>query len=151
MRRRLRISADGYLDLSDRRRVKTPGVDTADLDPVGEREALTFLLSHAFPGHRRIVRPLSVQHRRRLRLAMWADSVNERMALVDRVWRDVTEPVPPPANGKPELVQVVHYGDVWAYPLYLHGTQTRVIPEGGVPAGELPAKKRATALDLKSA
>lgn len=150
MRRRLRISADGYLDLSDRRRVKTPGVVGADVDPVGEREALSFLLSHAFPGHRRIVRPLTEHHRRRIRVAMWADSVSERMALVDRVWRQVTEPVGPPANGKPELVQVVRYGDTWAYPIHLDGNVTRVLPEGGVPAAEAPPRE-SHELDLRSA
>lgn len=150
MRRRLRISADGFLDLSDRRRVKTPGVSVPDVEPTGEAEALSFLLSHAFPGHRRVVRPLTVHHRRRIRLAMWATSVSERMALVDRVWRQVTEPVPPPANGKPELLQVVHYGDVWAYPLYLDGNVTRVLPEGGLPAAELPVEQPVE-LDLRSA
>lgn len=150
MRRRLRISADGFLDLSDRRRVKTPGVVGSDIEPSGEAEALSFLLSHAFPGHRRIIRPLTVHHRRRIRLAMWADSVSERMALIDRVWRDVTEPVPPPSNGKPELLQVVRYGEMWAYPLYLDGSVTRVLPEGGLPAAELSTESSAE-LDLRSA
>ena len=59
------------------------------------------------------------------------------MALVDRVWRAVTERVDPIAGSdEPELVQVVRYGS-WAYPLYLDGDVTRVIPNGGMPLAEV--------------
>jgi hypothetical protein len=83
----MRIAADGYIDLSDGRRVRTPGYHDHGLEPVPEEEAIAFLLSHSFRGHRRIVRSLSLQERKRIRLALWADSVQERMTLVDRVWR----------------------------------------------------------------
>lgn len=138
MRRELRIAADGFMDLSDRRRVKTPGAKGAGVDPMPEGEALSFLLSHSFPGHRRIVRPLSESDRRNVRLALWADSVQVRMGYVDRVWRNITEPVLPPLDPTtPELVQVIRYGGVWAYPLYLDGEFTRVIPHGGLPMPEV--------------
>ncbi len=135
----MRVAADGYLDISDGRRVRTPGYHDHRLDPVPEEEAIAFLLSHNFRGHRRIVRPLSVQDRKRIRLALWADSVSERMTLVDRVWRSITEAVMPPVggNGEPVLVQVVRYGS-WAYPLYLDGDSTRVIPLSGMPIAEVP-------------
>ena len=135
----MRVAADGYLDLTDRRRVRTPGYHDHRLDPVPEEEAIAFLLSHNFRGHRRIVRPLSLQDRKRIRLALWADSVSERMTLVDRVWRSITEAVMPPVggNGEPSLVQVVRYGN-WAYPLYLDGDSTRVIPLSGMPIAEVP-------------
>lgn len=134
----MRVAADGYIDLSDGRRVRTPGNYDHRLDPVPEEEAIAFLLSHNFRGHRRIVRPLSVQDRKRIRLALWADSVSERMTLVDRVWRGITEAVMPPVggSGEPELVQVVRYGN-WAYPLYLDGDSTRVIPLSGMPFAEV--------------
>ena len=136
--RQLRIAADGFMDLSDKRRVKTPGTKDTGIEPMPEGEALSFLLSHSFPGHRRVVRPLSETDRKNLRLAMWADSVQVRMAYVDRVWRNITEPVLPPKNaGEPELVQVIHYGGVWAYPVYLDGEVTRVIPHGGLPMPEV--------------
>jgi hypothetical protein len=136
----MRIAADGYIDLTDTRRVRTPGLHTQDLEPVPEGEALAFLLSHAFPGHRRVVRPPSLEERKRIRLALWADSVSERMALVDRVWRAITVEVPSPSNpGKPQLVQVIRYGDK-AYPLYLDGTRTRMIQDGG-PSGTKAAKE----------
>jgi hypothetical protein len=133
----MRVAADGYLDISDGRRVRTPGFHDHQVEPVPEEEAIAFLLSHSFRGHRRIVRPLSVEERKRIRLALWADSVRDRMALVDRVWRAVTERVEP-ATGthEPQLVQVVRYGD-WAYPLYLDGEVTRVIPNGGMPLAEV--------------
>jgi len=122
--------------------VRTPGLYTDDVDPMPEGEALAFLLSHSFPGHRRLVRGMSVDHRRRIRLAAWADSVSERMALVDRIWRAITEPVLPPANpGEPELIQVVQL-EGWAYPLHLDGSVTRVLPPGGIPVGELPSRIR---------
>src|SRR5439155_23892180 len=115
MRRELRIAADGFMDLSDRRRVKTPGTRDAGIEPMPEAEALSFLLSHAFSGHRRVVRSLSVGDRKNLRLALWSDSVQVRMAYVDRVWRNITEPVLPPTDfARPELVQVIYYGGVWA-------------------------------------
>jgi hypothetical protein len=133
----MRISADGYLDISDTRRVRTPGFHDHGLEPVPEEEAIAFLLSHSFRGHRRIVRPLSLQERKRIRLALWADSVRERMALVDRVWRSISEEVTPLAGtSEPQLVQVVRYGN-WAYPLYLDGEVTRVIPHGGMPLAEV--------------
>ncbi len=78
---------------------------------------------------------MTVSDRKQIQLAMWADSVSERMGLVDRIWRRITEPI---TLGKvftrPKLVQVVHYGTAWAYPLYLDGSVTRVLPHGGVPA-----------------
>lgn len=140
MRRELRIAADGFMDLSDRRRVKTPGARDAGVEPLPESEALSFLLSHSFPGHRKVVRPLTEHDRKNLRLALWADSVQVRMSYVDRVWRNITEPVLPPKKaGEPELLQVIHYGGVWAYPLYLDGEVTRVIPHGGLPMPEADA------------
>jgi len=134
----MRIAADGYLDLSDGRRVRTPGYHDHALEPVPEGEAIAFLLSHSFRGHRRIVRPLSLEERKRIRLALWADSVSERMALVDRVWRAITERVSlETSSAEPQLIQVVQFGD-WAYPLYLDGDCTRVIPLGGMPLAEVP-------------
>jgi hypothetical protein len=135
----MRVAADGYLDISDGRRVRTPGFHDHRLDPVPEEEAIAFLLSHNFRGHRRIVRPLSVADRKRIRLALWADSVSERMTLVDRVWRSITESVMPPVggSGEPHLIQVIRYGN-WAYPLYIDGDSTRVIPLSGMPIAEVP-------------
>lgn len=128
----MRVAADGYIDLSDSRRVRTPGYYDHALDPVPEGEAIAFLLSHSFRGHRRIVRPMSLQERKRIRLALWADSVSERMTLVDRVWRSITEEVNTVAGmTEPQLIQVVRFGN-WAYPLYLDGDVTRVIPLGGM-------------------
>lgn len=133
----MRIAADGYLDLSDTRRVRTPGYHDHGMEPVPEGEAIAFLLSHSFRGHRRIIRPLSLEDRKRIRLALWAESVQERMSLVDRVWRSITERVHCSASQKgPELIQVVRYGN-WAYPIYLDGDVTRVIPYGGMPLGEV--------------
>ena len=135
----MRIAADGYLDLSDSRRVRTPGYYDHGLEPVPEGEAIAFLLSHSFRGHRRIIRPLSIEERKRIRLAMWAESVQERMSLVDRIWRAITERVnSSTGTSDPELIQVVRYGN-WAYPLYLDGNVTRVIPHGGLPLAEVPA------------
>ncbi len=110
----MRIAADGYIDCRDGRRVRTPGPSSgSEVEPLPEREAIAFLLSHSFPGHRRIVRGLTEGERRQIRLAQWADSVSERMSLVDRVWRSITEPVaPPPKRGEPHLVQIVQYGSV---------------------------------------
>lgn len=137
MRPRFRISNDGFLDLRDTRRVRTPGKFERHIEATPESQALSFLLSHSFPGHRRVVRRLKEQDRRSIRLALWADSVNERMDLVDRVWRNITEPVAPPADlGEPFLLQVVTYGEK-AWPLYLDGNVTRVMPPGGLPVDEL--------------
>jgi len=142
----MRRSTDGYIDLRDPRRVKTPGVAGEEVSPVPEPQAVAFLLTHAFPGHRKVVRPLSETHRRRLRTAMWADSVAERMNVVDRVWRQITTEVMPPGEpGIPLLVQILRYGDR-EYPLHLDGGVTRVIPEGGV-----PVEGDREALDLKTA
>lgn len=134
----MRVSADGYIDLRATR-VKTPGdhMHDHDLDPVPEGEAVAFLLSHSFRGHRRVVRPLSVQDRKRIRLALWADSVSERMTLVDRVWRSITEAVAVPATKGPHLAQLIRYGQ-WVYPLYFDGDVTRVIPLSGTPFAEVP-------------
>lgn len=133
----MRVAADGYLDISDGRRVRTPGYHDHALEPVPQEEAIAFLLSHTFRGHRRIVRPLSLQERKRIRLALWADSVQERMSLVDRVWRSISERVAPAAGtDEPQLIQVVQYG-TWAYPLYLDGDVTRVIPNGGMPLADV--------------
>lgn len=129
----MKICADGFIDLSDRRRVRTPGRSDRLVEPMDEAQAVSFLLSHSFPGHRRMVRALEQSHRKKLRLARLADSVNDRMHLVDWVWRSVTEPVPPPSDpDRPQLVQVVRYGRKWAYPLYLSGSVTRVLPRGGI-------------------
>ena len=144
----MRIAADGYIDLRDSRRVRTPGFHDPGVEPVPEAEAIAFLLSHSFRGHRRVIRPMSVDERKRIRLALWADSVSERMTLVDRVWRAITEPVMPPANKQgPHLVQVIRYGN-WAYPLYLDGDATRVIPLSGTPLADVP-KSPAFELDLE--
>ena len=54
------------------------------------------------------------------------------MALVDRVWRAITEAVQPPSDpNKPKLVQVVQFKE-WIYPLYLDGETTRVLPAAGL-------------------
>ena len=43
------------------------------------------------------------------------------MTLVDRVWRTITQPVPPPKDpNEPQLLQVIQY-EHWAYPVYLDG------------------------------
>ena len=137
----MRIAADGFIDVRDGRRVRTPGIHDEDVQPVPQGEAFAFLLSHTFPGHRRVVRGLTEGERRRMRLAMWADSVSERMALVDRIWRAITEAVLPPASmDVPELLQVVELRG-WAFPLYLDGASTRVIPGNGVPLGEVSADR----------
>jgi hypothetical protein len=147
MRQFGRISTDGYIDLRDPRRVRTPGAWENRADPLPEDQALAFLLSHSFPGHRKVVRSLTIAHRRRIRMATWAESVEARMSLVDSVWRAITEPVSPPSGEEPELIQVIHYGDR-DYPLYLQGNVTRVIPSGGVPAEVMAT---VPALDLKTA
>jgi len=145
----MRISTDGFIDIRAHTKIRTPGYYEVKMDPMPEAEALSFLLSHSFPGYRRIVRPLSHRQRIKLKRASWADSVNERMALVDRVWRDITSPVPPPRDPEsPELVQVVRVEGEWAYPIYLHGVETRVMPTGGAPLHELKKKLGAPLLDL---
>ena len=133
----MRVATDGYIDLRATK-VRTPGDHRHDhdLDPVPEGEAIAFLLSHSFRGHRRVVRPLSVQDRKRIRLALWADSVSERMTLVDRVWRSITEAVAVPAARGPHLAQLIRYGQ-WVYPLYFDGDVTRVIPLSGTPFAEV--------------
>ncbi len=136
----MRVAADGYIDLRDSRRVRTPGYHDHGVDPVPEAEAIAFLLSHSFRGHRRVIRGMTVEERKRIRLALWADSVSERMTLVDRVWRAITEPVmPSPGEKGPELIQLIRYGN-WAYPLYIDGDVTRVIPLSGTPLAELPKR-----------
>jgi len=146
----MRIAADGFIDVRDGRRVRTPGMHSEEVTPVPEGEALSFLLSHSFPGHRRVVRGLTESERKRIRLAMWADSVNERMALVDRIWRAITEAVLPPKDmDVPELLQVVEYRG-WAFPIYLDGRCTRVIPNNGVPLGEV-SDDRILQLERKTA
>jgi hypothetical protein len=132
----MRVAADGYIDLSDSRRVRTPGYHDHGVEPVPEEEAIAFLLSHSFRGHRRVIRSLSLAERKRIRLALWADSVSERMTLVDRVWRAITEPITVSRSDEPQLVQVVRFGD-WAYPLYVDGDVTRVIPLGGLPLNQV--------------
>ena len=147
----MRISADGFIDISDGRRVRTPGNHEKHLEPVPEAQALSFLLSHSFPGHRRIVRTISLAERKMIREAQWADSVSERMGIVDRIWRAMTEPALPPSDpSRPELLQVVQLNG-WAYPLHVDGNATRVLPLGGLPAGELGRKNAVLQLDRKSA
>lgn len=141
-----RIATDGFIDLRDPRRVRTPGAWENHAEPMPEGPALAFLLSHAFPGHRKVARPLTVGHRRRLQMAHCADSVASRMSLMDAVWRAITEPVLPPSGPEPELIQVLHHGDRH-YPLYLHGAVTRVIPVGGLPTD---AMATVPALDLRT-
>ena len=147
---RFRLSSDGYLDLRDQRRVRTPGWHDHNVVPTPEAEAVAFLLSHSFPGHRKVVRRLSETHRKKIQLALWADSVGERMSHVDRVWRAISERVPPPPDPKiPYLIQVLRCGDR-AYPLYLSGSGTQVMPHGGIPAPDA-AGHDGVLLDLRSA
>jgi len=147
----MRIAADGYIDISDGRRVRTPGNHEQDVAPVQEALALSFLLSHSFPGHRRIIRTISLAERKMIRQAQWADSVSERMGIVDRIWRAMTEPVLPPSDpAEPELLQIVQIG-AWAYPIHLDGAATRVVPLGGMPVAEVGRKMAVLQLDRKSA
>ncbi len=97
---------------------------------------------------------MTVSDLKQIQLAMWADSVSERMGLVDRIWRRITEPITPGTMpNRPKLVQVVCYGTSWAYPLYLDGTVTRVLPHGGVPApvAKKEMGKKELQFQLKSA
>ena len=64
----MRIHADGYIDLRRSSKIRTPG-PVVDVEPSPEDQAVEFLLSHAFPGHRKVTRPLTEGHRRRIRLA----------------------------------------------------------------------------------
>jgi hypothetical protein len=145
----MRISTDGFIDLRQHTKVRTPGLHEMRLDPMPEAEAVAFLLSHSFPGHRRIARPLTPRERKALKRASWADSVSERMSIVDRVWRDVTSPVPSPTDPEePELIQIVSVEGGWVYPIYLAGVETRVMPTGGTPLSELKKKLGAPLLDL---
>jgi len=146
----MKISTDGFIDLRDQRRVRTPGYFEEQMDPMPEAEAVAFLLSHSFPGHRRIVRPLTPRERNRLRMASWADSINKRMALLDKVWRGITKAVPSPLDPeKPELIQIVLVEGEWGYPIYLDGDETRVLPTGGVHISELKRQLGAPLLDLR--
>ena len=84
-----------------------------------------------------------------MKRASWADSVNDRMSIVDRVWREITTPVAsPPDPEEPELLQIVSVEGEWAYPIYLAGVETRVMPTGGAPLAELKKKLGAPLLDL---
>ena len=146
----MRISTDGFIDVRDHRRVRTPGAYEVEMDPMPEAEAVAFLLSHSFRGHRRIVRPMTLRERRKLRRASWADSINERMSLMDQVWRGITKAVPPPRGAHaPELVQVVRIDEDWAFPIYLDGDETRVLPTGGVPLGELTTQLGMPIVDMR--
>jgi hypothetical protein len=147
----MRISADGFIDLRQHPRIKTPGFYEIKAEPMPEAEAMAFLLSHSFPGHRKVVRPLTARERARLRMASWADSINERMSLLDKVWRGITKPVPSPVDpSTPQLVQIVRVDGDWAFPIYLDGDETRVLPTGGMPLSELKKKMGAPLLDLSS-
>jgi hypothetical protein len=97
---------------------------------------------------------MTVADRKQIQLAMWADSVSERMGLVDRIWRRITEPITPDKlSARPKLVQVVCYGTSWAYPLYLDGSVTRVLPHGGVaaPVANKTMAQKQLQFQLKSA
>lgn len=146
----MRITSDGFLDLGNDGKVRTPGIYDERLEPLPEREALSFLLSHAFPGARRIVRPLSTRHRSALQRAMWAESVSKRMSLLDRVWRGITRPVNRTADGEAQLLQIVMYGNEWAYPLYLERGTVRVLPEGGLPFGQVEKGNGTPRIDVQS-
>ncbi len=103
----------------------------------------------ATPGTGASSGPSSQRERMRLKRASWADSVSERMGLLDQVWRGITIPVPPPrAYGEAELVQIVRVEGEWAYPIYLTGEETRVLPTGGIPISELKRKLGGPLLDL---
>lgn len=145
----MRISADGFIDIRDHRKIRTPGFYDVETDPMPEAEALAFLLSHSFPGHRRIARDLTLKERRKLKRASWADSVNDRMDLLDQVWRSLTVPMPPPQDPEtPKLIQIVRVDGEWAYPIHLDGSETRVLPIGGIPMAEVKRKLVTPLLDL---
>jgi len=44
--------------------------------------------------------------------------------------------VPPAGMQEPHLIQVIRVGN-WAYPLYLDGDSTRVVPLSGMPLAEV--------------
>jgi len=145
----MRISTDGFIDVRDYRKIRTPGFCETQTDPMPEAEAVAFMLSHSFRGHRKIIRPLTPRERGKLRVASWADSVNERMSLLDTVWRGITRAAPSPMDpASPELIQIVRVDGEWAYPIYLDGDQTRVLPTGGLPISELKKQLGAEFLDL---
>lgn len=148
----MRVCADGYIDLRDRRRVRTPGYFEEATDPMPPGEALAFLLSHTFPGQRQMVRGPGRRECILLRKASWASSVNERMSLVDQVWRSLTRPVShPPRRGERRILQVVAW-EGWAYPLALEGEFTQVTPTGGLPLAEaeIPGEIPVLELDLEA-
>lgn len=139
----MRIAADGFIDISDGRRVRMPGLHNEDdIEPMPEAEAVAFLLSHSFNGHRQMVRSLTIDERRRIRKATWAGSIADRMNLVDRVWRSVSEPVSSLRSAdKPKLIQVIQFGG-WAWPLHIDRNVTRVIPDGGMPASQIDQDRK---------
>lgn len=148
----MRICSDGLILFDEPRRLRMPGPYESAVDPMPEEEAVSFLLSHTFPGRRRIVRPLTPRERRLIRLATWASSVNERMALLDPVWRAITTPVDVPDDAShPVLIQVVEYRGRWAYPLYAKDGTTVVRPAGGTAAKELNGQRRAERVELCTA
>jgi hypothetical protein len=86
---------------------------------------------------------MSTNDCKNIRLTIWSDSVQVRMASVDLVWRNITEPVLPANDpSRPELIQVTHYGRVRAYPPYTDGDVTRVIPHGGLPRPVVDSRRR---------
>ena len=150
-------AGDPLLIAAPRAQLVIVDLEGFDLFPLGrvqsmpETEAVAFLLSHSFPGHRKIVRALTSRERARLRMASWADSINERMSLLDKVWRGMTRAVPSPLDPTtPELIQIVRVDGEWAYPIYLDGDETRVLPTGGMPLSELKKQLGAPLLDLSS-
>ena len=150
--RTMRICTDGFVDLRDQRRVRMPGDHRLNVEPMPNRQALEFLLSHSFRGHRKVVRTLTKVHRTRLHLAMWANSVNERMSLIDRVWREITEPVLAPADfSEPHLVQILRIGPDWEFQLYLADDTTRVIPPGGEASWRIRHPEGVHVLDMDPA
>lgn len=145
----MRIAADGYIDLGDFNRVRTPGLHEEHFDPMPLGEGLAFLFSHNFQGHRRLVRAPSESELSYLQHAVWADSIGERMDLVDRVWRSTTEAITPPHGMKdPHLIQVIRFRDSWVYPVHLTREQTLVLPEGGDPVSEYRVPRGCPVLDL---
>lgn len=147
----MKICADGYMKVGTSKvAVRTPGDYESNVEPVPTKDAIAFLLSHTFPGSRRVCRALKPRDCQMLRRAMWADSVAERMALVDRVWRSITEPVAVRGVQERRLLQVVQWKNEWAYPLYLERGTTRVIPGGGVPPGELNGAGKAPRMKFES-
>ncbi len=133
----MRIAADGYIDLGDFQRVRTPGRHDERHEPMPLGEGLAFLFSHNFAGHRVMVRGPSLNELSHLQHAVWANSIGQRMDLVDRLWRSLTEAVTPPHGlSEPHLLQVVQFAESWAYPIYLDPSGTSVAPSGGDPLCE---------------